>query len=54
MNNTSNIDDIHSYVPPQEKISYQATYTTTCLMPMNDTVPIAPVELHKKIPPADK
>ena len=47
-NNTSNIDDIHSCVTPQKQnYSVQTTSTTTCLTPLNTTLPIAPVELHK-------
>ena len=43
-NNTSNTDDIHSCVTPQKQnYSVQATSTTTCLTPLNTTLPIAPV-----------
>ena len=48
-NNTSNTDDIHSCVTPRKKnYSIQATYTSTCLTPLNYILPIAPVELPKK------
>ena len=56
-NNTSNTDDIHSFVTPRKKnYSVQATYTTTCLTPLNTTLPNAPAELHKtkQLPPAGK
>ena len=47
-NNTSNKDDIHSCVTPRKQnYSIQATYTTPCLKPLNTTLHIAPVELHK-------
>ena len=56
-NNTSNTDDIHSCVTPR-KINYsvQATSTTTRLTPLNTTLTIAPVELHKtkQLPSAGK
>ena len=46
-NNTSNTDDIHSCVTPQKNIyDVHATYTTTHLKPLNDTLPSAPVDLH--------
>ena len=48
-NKTSNTDDIHSCVTPREKnYSVQATYKHTSLTLLNTTLPIAPVELHKK------
>ena len=56
-NITSNTDDIHSCVTPQKKnYSVQATYTPPFLTPLNTTLPIAPVELHKrtKLPPVGK
>ena len=44
-NNTSNTDDIHSCVTPQnQKYSVQAISTTTRLKPLNTTLPITPVE----------
>ena len=46
-NNTSNINDIHSCVTPQKKVSVQATSTTTRLKPLNDTIHIVSVQLHK-------
>ena len=47
-NNTSNTDDIHSCVTTRKQnYNVQATYTTTRLTPLNITLPIAPVELHK-------
>ena len=46
-NNTSNTNEIHSCVTPQEQnYSVQATSTTTRLIPLNTTLPIAPIELH--------
>ena len=56
-NNTSNTDYIHSCVTPRKQnYSFQATSTTISLTPLNDTLPIAPVDLHKrtKLPPAGK
>ena len=56
-NNTSNIDDIRSCVTPQKQnCSVQATYTPPRLTPLNTTLPIASVELHKtkQLPPAGK
>ena len=56
-NNTSNTDDIHSCVTPGEKnYSVQSTSTTTRLIPLNTTLPIEPIELHKtkQLPPAGK
>ena len=56
-NNTSKSDDIHSCVTPKEQnYSVQATSTTTCQTPLNITLPIAPVELHKtkQLPPDGK
>ena len=56
-NNTSNTDDIHSCViPRKQNYSVQATSTTTRFTPLNTTLPIAPVELHKtkQLPPAGK
>ena len=54
---TSNIDDIHSYVTPR-KHNYivQATSTPPRLTPLKTTLPIAPVELHTttKLPPVGK
>ena len=51
------MDDIHSCVTPQKQNnSVQATYKTTCLTPLNNKLPIAPVELQntKQLPPAGK
>ena len=51
-NNNSNTDDIHSCVTPRKhNYSVTTTSTTTHFTPLNDTLPIAPVELHttKKI-----
>ena len=56
-NNTSNIDDIHSCVTPQKQnYSVQATSTPPRFTPLNATLTIAPVELHKtkQLPPAGK
>ena len=56
-NNTSNTDDINSWVTPQKQnYSVKDTYTTTHLTPLNDTFPISPVELHttKKLPTTGK
>ena len=56
-NNTSNTDYIHSRVTPQKQnYSVQATYTPNSLIPLNTTLTIAPVELHKtkQLPPAGK
>ena len=55
-NNTSNIDDVHSCVTPQKNYIVQATSTTTSLTPLNITLPIAPIELHKtkQLSPAGK
>ena len=56
-NNTSNKDDIHSFVTPRKQsYSVQATSTTTNLTPLNATLPIVLVELHttKKLPPDGK
>ena len=56
-NNTSNTDDIHSCVTPRKQnYNVQATSTTTCLTQLNDTLPIANVELHKtkQLSPAGK
>ena len=56
-NNTSNIYDIQSCVSPRKQnYSVQATSTTTCLAPLNTTITIAPVELHKtkQLPPSGK
>ena len=48
-NNTSNTDDIHSFVTSRnQNYSVQATSTTTYLTPFNATLPIAHVELHTK------
>ena len=47
-NNTSNIDDIHSCVTGgKQNYSAHTTSTTTRLTPLNTTLPIAPVELHR-------
>ena len=47
-NNNLNTYDIHSCaIPWKQYYSVQATYTSTCLTPLNTTRPIAPVELHK-------
>ena len=47
-NNTSNIDEIHSCVTSQKQnYSVQDTSTTTSLTPLNTTLTIVPVELHK-------
>ena len=47
-NNTSKKYDIHSCVTPRKQnYSVQVTSTTTCLTPLNTTLYIAPVELHK-------
>ena len=44
-----NKNDIHSCVTPRKQnYSVQATSTTTCLTPLNATLPIAPVELQQK------
>ena len=42
--------------PRKQNYSVQATSTTTCLTPLNTTLNIAPVELHKtkQLPPAGK
>ena len=56
-NHTPNIDDIQSCVTPQKQnYSVQAIYETTCFIPLNTTLPIAPVEIHKtkQLPPAGK
>ena len=56
-NNTSNTDDIHSCVTPQKQnYSVKDTSTTTCLTPLNTTLPILPIELHttKKLTLAGK
>ena len=56
-NNISNTNDIHSCVTPRKKhYSVQDTSTTTRLTPLNTTLHIAPVELHKtkKLPQAGK
>ena len=43
-NNTSNIDDIHSYVTPQKpNYSVHATATIIILTPLNTILPIAHV-----------
>ena len=47
---TSNIDDIHSCViPRKQNYSVQAKYTPPRLTRLNTTLPIAPVELQKKL-----
>ena len=47
-NNTSNTDDIHSFVTPRKKnYSVQATSTTTHFLQLNATLSISPVELHR-------
>ena len=44
----SNTDDIHSCATPQKQnYSVQATSTPPHLTPLNTTLPIAPVELHR-------
>ena len=55
--NTSNTDDTHSCVPPgKQNYSVQATSTPPRLTPLNTTLPILPVELHKttELPPDSK
>ena len=44
---TSNTDDIHSCVTQQQNYSVQAKSTPSRLTPLNTTLSIAPVELHK-------
>ena len=47
-NNTSNTDDIQSCVTPRKQnYSVQDTSTITNLTPLNTTLYIEPVELHK-------
>ena len=41
--NTSNIDDIHSFVTPRGENSFKATSTSTRLTALSATIPIAPV-----------
>ena len=56
-NSTSNTYDIHSRVKKKKQYySVQTTYTITFLTPLNTTIPIATVELHKtkKLPPDGK
>ena len=56
-NNTSNTNDIHSYITPRKQnYSVQAKYTITRLTTLKGTLPIASVELHttKKMLPAGK
>ena len=56
-NNASNKDDIHLWVTTQkQKYSVQATATPPNLTPLNTTLPVALVELHKtkQSPPAGK
>ena len=46
--NTSNTDNIHSFVTPRKQnISVQATYTSPHLTPLITTLPLLPVELPK-------
>ena len=50
----SNTYDINSCVTPRKQnISFQATSTPICLTLLNNTLPIAPIELHTstKLPP---
>ena len=54
---TSNIDDIHACVTPlKQNYSVQTTSEPPCLTPLNATLNIAPVELHRttKLPPVGK
>ena len=56
-NNNSNTDDIHSCVTPWKKnYIFHDTSTPTHLTPLNTTLHIAPVELHKtkQLPTAGK
>ena len=46
-NNISNTHYIHSCVTQRKKFSVQDTYTTNNLTPLNTSLPISPVELHK-------
>ena len=47
-NNSSNTDGIHSFVTPRKQsYSVQDTSTPPRLTPLNTTLHIAPVELHK-------
>ena len=49
-NNNSNTDDIHSCVTPRKQnYSVGSTYTPPRLTPLNTTLTIAPVELHKTL-----
>ena len=43
-------------LPQKKDYSVDATYKITCLTPLNTTLPIAPVELHKtkQLPPDGK
>ena len=52
-----NTDDIHYCVTTQKhNISFQATYTSPCLTPLINNLPLAPVELPKTtyLPPVGK
>ena len=56
-NNTSNTDDIHSFLTSQKQnCSVQDTSTPPLLTPLNTTLPIAHIELHttKQLTPAGK
>ena len=56
-NNTSNTNDIQSCVTPgKQKNCIQATSKPTDLTPLNATLPIPSIKLHKitKLPPAGK
>ena len=56
-NNTSNTEEIHSFVTPwRQNYSVQTTYKTTCLTPLNTILPIEPVDLHTttQFPPDGK